>query len=173
MQVWGCSRARDIFETPGTTSKKTTCSFSYRFRGSSGISALYQGLRVARLCRTVGSSALSGMFVFYSPGPGDTPWDTPSHFRGHPVGHSPGHFGPEGPERLFWLVGAFPTLERKIVAQFLFWGRGEGVNSQISNSPTPQNSWGNVNPMLPLVRSSQHLFGTRCSAIWKQHIRIR
>ena len=47
MQVWGCSRARDIFETPGPSSKKTTCSFSYRFRGSSGSSTLYQGLRVA------------------------------------------------------------------------------------------------------------------------------
>ena len=34
------------------------------------------------------------------------------HFRGHPVGHSPGHFGPEGPGRLFWLVGAFPILGR-------------------------------------------------------------
>ena len=39
------------------------------------------------------------------------------HFRGHPVGHSPGHFGPEGPERLFWLVGAFaklPSARRKL-----------------------------------------------------------
>ena len=51
VQVWGCSRARDIFETPGPSPQKTTCFFSYRFRGSSGISALYQGLRVP----TVGS----------------------------------------------------------------------------------------------------------------------
>ena len=43
-----CSRARDIFGTPGPSPKKTTCSFSYRFRGSSGISALYQGLRVLK-----------------------------------------------------------------------------------------------------------------------------
>ena len=32
-------------------------------------------------------------------------------FWEHPVGHSPGHFEPEGPERLFWLVGASPRLE--------------------------------------------------------------
>ena len=49
MQAWGCSRARDIFETPRPSPQKTTCSFSYRFRGSSGISALYQGLRVPTL----------------------------------------------------------------------------------------------------------------------------
>ena len=49
VQVWGCSRARDIFETHGPSPQKTTCSFSYRFRGSSGITALYQGLRVANL----------------------------------------------------------------------------------------------------------------------------
>ena len=54
MQVWGCSRARDIFETLGPSSKKTTCSFSYRFRGRSGNSALYQGLRVARVVSTWG-----------------------------------------------------------------------------------------------------------------------
>ena len=36
VQVWGCSRARDIFGTPGPSSKKTTCSFSYRFRGNPG-----------------------------------------------------------------------------------------------------------------------------------------
>ena len=45
----GCSRARDIFETPGPSPQKTTGSFSYQFRGSSGISALYQGLRVPNL----------------------------------------------------------------------------------------------------------------------------
>ena len=43
MQVWGCSRARDIFETPGPSSQKTTCPFSYRFRGSSGNSGVVPG----------------------------------------------------------------------------------------------------------------------------------
>ena len=34
MQAWGCSRARDIFGTPGPSPEKTTCSFSYRFKGA-------------------------------------------------------------------------------------------------------------------------------------------
>ena len=48
VQVWGCTaRARDIFGTPGPSPKKTTCSFSYRFRGNLGIRGLYQAIRVA------------------------------------------------------------------------------------------------------------------------------
>ena len=45
-------------------------------------------------------------------GPGDTPWDTPldTPSFGDTLSDSPGHFGPEGPERLFWLVGAFPMF---------------------------------------------------------------
>ena len=43
VQVWGCTRARDIFGTPGPSPKKTTCSFSYRFRGSSGNSGVVPG----------------------------------------------------------------------------------------------------------------------------------
>ena len=39
VQPLGCSRARDIFGTPA---EKTTCSFSYRFRGNPGIWALNQ-----------------------------------------------------------------------------------------------------------------------------------
>ena len=34
MQLWGCSRARDIFMTLGPSSEMATCSFSYRFRES-------------------------------------------------------------------------------------------------------------------------------------------
>ena len=49
VQPWGCSRARDIFGTPWRSPKKTTCSFSYRFRGNPGIRGLYQAVRVARL----------------------------------------------------------------------------------------------------------------------------
>ena len=37
----------DIFGTPGLSPKKTTCSFSYRFRGNPGIRGLYQAIRVA------------------------------------------------------------------------------------------------------------------------------
>ena len=45
----GCSRARDIFGTAGPSSKKTTCSFSYRFGGNPGIRGLCQTIRVAKL----------------------------------------------------------------------------------------------------------------------------
>ena len=34
---------------PGLPHKKTTCSFSYRFRGNPEIRGLYQGIRVAML----------------------------------------------------------------------------------------------------------------------------
>ena len=46
MDLSNCSEQHLGVETPGPSPQKTTCSFSYRFRGSSGISALYQGLRV-------------------------------------------------------------------------------------------------------------------------------
>ena len=35
-QPQGCTGARDIFGTPGPSSKNTTCSFSYRFRDDPG-----------------------------------------------------------------------------------------------------------------------------------------
>ena len=41
------SGKNSFFETPGPSFKRTTCCFSCRFRRSSGMSALYQGLRVA------------------------------------------------------------------------------------------------------------------------------
>ena len=34
VQVWGCSRARNICGTPGGASEKTSCSFSYRMTGA-------------------------------------------------------------------------------------------------------------------------------------------
>ena len=37
VQVWGCTRARDIFGTRRPSPIKTTCSFSDRFRGNPGI----------------------------------------------------------------------------------------------------------------------------------------
>ena len=41
--LFACSRARDIFGTPGPFPKKTTCSFSYRFRGNPGIRGVVPG----------------------------------------------------------------------------------------------------------------------------------
>ena len=59
MQVWSCSRARGIFGTRGASPKKTTCSFSYRFRRTSRNRALYQAIRVASIVG-ISSSLVSG-----------------------------------------------------------------------------------------------------------------
>ena len=47
VQVWGCTGARDIFDSPGPSTEKTTCSLCYRFRGNPGIRALYQARGIA------------------------------------------------------------------------------------------------------------------------------
>ena len=53
VQPWGstCSGARDMCGTLAPSSKKTSHSFSYRFRGNLGIRGLYLAIRAANMAQ--------------------------------------------------------------------------------------------------------------------------
>ena len=63
--------------------------------------------RLSKRCPDALGTLSGHLFGTLEPG-AESPHLAHPRFRGHPVGHFPGHFGPE---RLLWLVGAFPMYD--------------------------------------------------------------